>query len=373
MAFDHWNSALIGELCKPMAQMSESHALINHANLTVLQLDPAWANKAQALKDMLQKQCALLLTQQCQSACADAIHPNAQAIAACGTHFMAPKLSDATRCQILAQRVALDPMAHHQMPLTLTIRLSNNHIAHAHYQQLLKSALGRDKGANGDIGAPANVASMGAFTPTPWLLPIDEAIAEINHTLAPKPKQQFTQLITQGRLRLTSQHAAGHFCVMCSAGAFIQLEMSHGLVDVLALSHELGHALDLEHRWRQGSYSPPEVVNSEAQAIAMEFYVLNNSLNHTQKPAAYAATLIHAQHHFYGPWHLALHRFELGLYGIPHFTPQALDSWWLECTQGFGADTGGWRHIQHFFTSPFYLICYPLALHTLALHMPLLP
>ena len=192
----------------------------------------------------------------------------------------------------------------------------------------------------------------------PWRLPIAEAIVVVQNTLTLMSQKRLHGLIHQGRLRLTSGLGIGNVCVISSAGAFIALEAERGVVDVLALSHEVGHALAVEQQWHQGNYWPDEVVKSEAAAIAMEFHVLEKSFS----PEHYHHDLKQGRHLFYGPWHLALHRFELGLYSMANISPKTLDHLWQECTHMFGTAMDGWRHIQHVYTSPFYLVCYPLAL-----------
>ena len=344
MAFDCWNSALIQVLCKSMVQMSESHALINRANLTVVQLDPRFTHSAQQLRDVLNSQYAALAREEDVNSLGYMVHPNAQAIAASGQRWLAPGIDDKVRCNILKERVALDPLDKLGMPLTLTMRLFDGGISHSHYTELLQRA---------PINNGADLVSGGA-----WLLPIDEAITVIQAALLPVQQKQLNELIEQGRLQLISGSELGNFCVISSLGAFIRLEAEYDKVDVLALSHELGHALDLEQRWHQGSYEPIEVIEREAAAIAMEFLVLDKSQNLIH----YQNDLKRTQCRFYGPWHVALHQFELGLYGMAHISPKKLDRLWLVCTGSLGSRKGGWRAIQHFYTSPFYLICYPLAL-----------
>ena len=347
MAFDRWNSALIQALCKPMVQMCESHALINRANLTVVQLDPRFTRSTQQLRDVLHSQYAALVREEDVNSLDYMVHPNAQAIAASGQRWLAPGIDDRVRCNILKERVALDPLDKLGMPLTLTMRLFDGGISHSHYMELLQPA---------PINNGADLVSGGA-----WILPIDEAIAAIQAALLPVQQKQLNELIKKGRLQLISGSELGSFCVISSLGAFVRVEAEHDKVDVLALSHELGHALDLEQRWHQGSYEPVEVIEREAAAIAMEFLVLDES----QKLIHCQNDLKRTQCRFYGPWHLALHQFELGLYSMVHISPKELDRLWMACTLSFGAGKGGWRAIQHYYTSPFYLICYPLALRSL--------
>jgi len=344
MGFDRWNQAVVASLCNPMTQMCESHALINQANVTVLQLDGRFSEQVKELHSVLHEQYTTLVLKEGINTSVDRVHPNAQAIANSGRRWLSNNLDDNMRCDILIQRVALDPLDQQGMPLTLSLRLFDNGISHLNYAQALQRP-SFDNGIDFCLGRP-------------WHLPIIEAIAVIKKSLSPAPKKRFYRLVQQGRLLLTSNAAIGNFCVTSSAGAFIQLNAKQGVVDVLALSHEVGHALDFETRWQQGHYNPPDVVKSEAAAITMEFHVLNKSLNSYH----YGHDLKHKRSLFYGAWHQALHQFELGLYTMTPINPENLDKLWEESTHQFGINRVSWRDIQHFYTSPFYLICYPLAL-----------
>jgi len=344
MGFDRWNKALVASLCIPMPQICESHALINQAHLTVLELDGRFSEQAKPLHKVLYEQYAALTLKEGLNASVDQVHPNAQAIAASGRRWLDKNVDDTMRCDILTQRVALDPLDQQGMPLTLRIRLFDSGISPLYYVQVIQQTA-FNEGAGPSLNKP-------------WRLPIAEAIVVVQNTLTPMSQKRLHGLIHQGRLRLTSGLGIGNVCVISSAGAFIALEAEQGVVDVLALSHEVGHALAVEQQWHQGNYWPDEVVKSEAAAIATECHVLDKSLY----PKHYCDDRKQALHQFYGPWHLALHRFELGLYGMANISPKTLDHLWQECTHMFGAETDGWKYIQHYYTSPFYLICYPLAL-----------
>jgi hypothetical protein len=348
MTFIRWEKQVMQSLLSPKAGQGESDLLINHANLTALQLDGRFATHIHVLQQQFDVQAhQLQATPQASDA---TLHPHAHAIASNGRRWLEAPLTDTKRCDILAQRVALDPMAKANMPLTLMCRLAASNIAQEKYNQLYQQS--KQAGQ-----------CTGSFKPTTtpyWALPIEQAIGIVRKALNTHDKQRLNELVDQGRLRLvafnTMENSLGNVCVMSGAGALIQLEHKLRVVDVLALSHEMGHALHMEHRWQQGLYWPADVVTSEAQAIAMELHVLNK----TQHPKQ--ALLKQAQITFYGPWHWALHQFELGLYALPAIAPDHLDQLWNQCTKALGAPTGGWRHVQHLYTSPFYLVCYPLAL-----------
>jgi len=271
-------------------------------------------------------------------------HPNGLAIAESGRRWLSDCVDDDLRCQMLARRVALDPLVNQSLPLALSLRLQDNNVALSQYLQLFDRHYLHD--------------GVGPINSTPWKLPIGEAIAVIQSALPALGQRRLGNLIQQGRLRMVAGTSVGNLCIMTSAGAFIQLAANNQLVDVLAFAHEVGHALDLEQRWQQLDYWPVGIVASEAAAIAMEFHLLaknQNMQNYTNK-------LKQQRRQFYGPWHLALHQFELGLYGMEIIDPQSLDRLWQDYTHHFKAAAGGWRNIQHLYTSPFYLICYPLAL-----------
>jgi hypothetical protein len=356
MTFIRWKKQVMQSLLLPKAGQGESDLLINHANLTALQLDGRFATHIHVLQQQFDVQAhQLQATPQASDA---TLHPNAHAIASNGRRWLKAPLTDTKRCDILAQRVALDPMPKANMPLTLMCRLAASNITQEKYNQLYQES--KQAGQCSDSLKP---------TTTPdWALPIEQALSIVSKALNTHDKQRLNELVDQGRLRLVAFNCIdndlyndlcnelGNVCVMSSAGALIQLEHKLRVVDVIALSHEVGHALHMEHRWHQGLYWPADVVTSEAQAIAMELHVLNKT------PHPKRALLKQTQITFYGPWHVALHQFELGLYALPAIAPDQLDQLWHQCTKAFDAPAGGWRHVQHLYTSPFYLVCYPLAL-----------
>jgi len=275
-----------------------------------------------------------------------ALHPNAHAITSNGRRWLEAPLTDTKRCDILAQRVALDPMPKANMPLTLMCRLASSNITQATYNHLYQESK----------QASLRVVSLKHAAPATWALPIEQALGIVSKALNTHDKSRLNKLVDQGRLSLVALNTMlGNVCVMSSAGALIQLEHKLHAVDVIALSHEVGHALHMEHRWHQGLYWPADVVTSEAQAINMELQVLSETL-HPKR-----ALLKQAQVTFYGPWHWVLHQFELGLYALSTITPDQLDYLWHQCTHAFAAPACGWRHVQHLYSSPFYLVCYPLA------------
>ena len=133
MGFDRWNKALVASLCTPMPQVCESHALINQANLTVLHLDGRFSEQAKPLHKVLHEQYAALTLKEDLNASVDQVHPNAQAIAASGRRWLDTSVDDTMRCDMLAQRVALDPLDQQGIPLTLRIRLFDSGISPLHY------------------------------------------------------------------------------------------------------------------------------------------------------------------------------------------------------------------------------------------------
>ena len=343
MLFQCWNEDLMKPMCVPRQGDAEADFYINHANLNALVLDGRFAGASNLLqtKCNLQRQ-ALLLDSPKDVQDEPAPHMNAQAIALNGKRWFGADVDDNELCDILAQRVALDPFSAQELPHTLTCRLSACGIGIAEYASAIHSL--------------EDDSSVYSHTPKKWHLPLIDAIKVVGQTLTEQHLKSFNLIINQGRLRLVEPGSLGNACVVCSAGALIQLEHHHGRVDVLALSHEVGHALHMQHRWSQAKYWPADVVTSEACAIAMELHLLKQSSH--AKPVG----LWQQQLAFYGPWHAALHAFELGLYSLSPINPKQLDAFWRFTTKGFNAREGGWRWVQHLYTSPFYLVCYPLAL-----------
>ena len=107
-------------LLAPKAGHDENDLLINHANLTALQLDGRFAMHTHALQQQIDVQARQL--QGAPQASDAALHPNAHAIAINGRRWLKAPLTDTKRCDVLAQRVALDPMPKANMPLTLMCR-----------------------------------------------------------------------------------------------------------------------------------------------------------------------------------------------------------------------------------------------------------
>jgi len=344
MAFNGWSKQVMQSLLAPKLGHDENDLLINHANLTALQLDGRFATHTHALQQQIDVQAGQLQT--APHAGDAALHPNAHAIASNGRRWLEAPLTDTKRCDILAQRVALDPMSKANMPLTLMCRLASSNVTQATYNHLYQES------------KQASLCAVGLkpAAPAAWALPIEQAVGIVGKALNAHDKPRLNKLVDQGRLSLVAFNTMlGNVCVMSSAGALIQLEHKLHAVDVIALSHEVGHALHMEHRWHQGLYWPADVVTSEAQAINMELQVLSETL-HPKR-----ALLKQAQVTFYGPWHWVLHQFELGLYALSTITPDQLDYLWHQCTHAFAAPACGWRHVQHLYSSPFYLVCYPLA------------
>lgn len=332
MDFRQWNATLIRSLIEPNMGALERDALINFAHLNCLRVDGRFANQVGPLKAVLDEQRASLVSLDDDYE----PHPNAMAIAQSGRDWLSSCMDDSVRCRILSRRVALDPIADHGLPLTLHMRLQDNDILDVDYFKLI-SDFSSSRSEGGNLGVTQSL----------WELPAFDAIEAVKIVLLPEQQQALGALISEGRLRLVESINLGNLCIMTACGAFVQLAIRSNLVEVLSFAHEIGHALDFEQRWRRGDYRPVEIVQSEAIAMEMEF--------------RFDEYLAHRQH-FYGPWHVALHRFELGLYDIPEITPPRLDQLWRSFTSNFGVEQGGWRKIQHYYTSPFYLMCYPLAL-----------
>lgn len=339
MGFDHWNEALIRALIKPLTAANESNTLINQAHLNCLRIDGRFADELGPLETVLGDQWSVLASLENTNARKYVPHPNATAIAQSGLDWFSNCVDDAVRCKILTRRVAMDPVNDNGLPLTLSMRLEENDIPYADYIKLI-----------GRAAPESNLSTNNRLEQYLWALPVADAVEVVMAILLPKQQQAMDALINQGRLRVVDPLGLGNVCTMTGAGALIQLESKSGIIDVLSLAHEVGHALDFEQRWRKGDYWPADIVESEAVAMAMEF-----------RFDGYAAH----RERFYGPWHIALHQFELGLYNMPIIAPVELDELWQRCMSCFNAQPGDWRHIQHFYTSPFYLVCYPLALMSL--------
>lgn len=326
-------------LIQPSTGTSEKHALTNHAHLNCLRIDARFVDELGPLEAALVEQWAALASLENASTEQYVAHPNAAEIAQSGLDWFSGCVDDSVRCHILSRRVALDPVDDCGNPLTLSVRLRDNDIPYVDYIK----CIGHDL-------PDSNLDTCNCLQKRRWELSIVDAIEVVKDVLLPDQQQAVDALVCQGRLRVVDSLGLGNLCTMTSVGALIQLEAHEGIVDVLSLAHEVGHALDFELRWGKGDYWPPDIVESEAVAIDMEF-----------RFEGYVAK----REQFYGPWHIALHQFELGLYKMQEIAPVELDELWQRWMSCFNAQPGGWRHIQHFYTSPFYLVCYPLALMSL--------
>lgn len=270
------------------------------------------------------------------------MHPNAVPIAQAGREFLASSRGISACVKCLQSRRNLDPHdISTRLPLTLILRLQANQIVLDDYHILINEPLLSEKPKR----------------PTPWCMPLHDALQIITDTLPTFQAEKVRTMYKQNRIRLLSEtDSVGNCCVIVENNAFIQIVENKAGVNVLSLAHELGHALQLESMPVK-QHASLTTLSKEVAAITMEKALLHNLMDVVPGRAAWADNYQNYLRYWYLDWHRLVHEFELNLYQNSKVNRHDLNDAW----QCYLQAPPEWQKIQHLYTAPFSCILYAFA------------
>ncbi|TGG90294.1 hypothetical protein E4656_18700 [Natronospirillum operosum] len=208
----------------------------------------------------------------------------------------------------------------------------------------------------------------------PAMLPEDavQLILQALNDLNPQSAERLHLLVQKGRLAVRpSDSNTVPLCLDTPMGSWVRLPYVPDLYHLMLLMHELGHALHQEqHRAAGNGHIPLPAVESEMAALSAE-QTLAHWLMQSGGPMAEPADhYLQYQRMEMDHRHRMLARFELALHDLPEVTEQSISQLWLNVNQAFYGETielpedfqWVWCEVHHFFTAPYYLLAYPLAM-----------